>query len=352
VLVGERAAAVPGALSAALQVASATGARLAWVPRRAGERGAVEAGTLPGLLPGGRLVADAEARVDLAAAWGAGSLPAEPGRDVTAILEAAASGGLGALLVGGVDPDDLPDPVLAHRALEAVPFLVSLEVRRSAVTEHADVVLPVAPVAEKAGTFLDWEGRPRPFDAVLDSRAMSDLRVLHALADQLDVELGFRGPADARAELTELGGWEAAGAAAPQVPATEPPEPGPGEAVLATWDLLLGTSRLQDGEPFLAGTAHRAHARLSPGTAAAVGVVDGGTLAVSTDAGTLTVPVLLTEMPDHAVWLPSGSRGSDVRRVLRAAHGHLVRLAPGGHGPVPTGASAVHGSAAPTRSEA
>ena len=31
-----------------------TGARLAWVPRRAGDRGAVEAGCLPSLLPGGR----------------------------------------------------------------------------------------------------------------------------------------------------------------------------------------------------------------------------------------------------------------------------------------------------------
>ena len=31
-----------------------TGARIAWVPRRAGDRGAVEAGALPNLLPGGR----------------------------------------------------------------------------------------------------------------------------------------------------------------------------------------------------------------------------------------------------------------------------------------------------------
>ena len=51
VLVGERAAAVPGALSAALRVAESTGARLAWIPRRAGERGAVEAGTLPTCSP-------------------------------------------------------------------------------------------------------------------------------------------------------------------------------------------------------------------------------------------------------------------------------------------------------------
>ena len=43
---------------------------VAWVPRRAGERGAVEAGALPNLLPGGRGVADAAARAEVAAALG------------------------------------------------------------------------------------------------------------------------------------------------------------------------------------------------------------------------------------------------------------------------------------------
>ena len=70
VLVGERLAEVPGALSAVLRLAHRTGARLAWIPRRAGERGGVEAGALPSLLPGGRPVADPAARVDMAAAVG------------------------------------------------------------------------------------------------------------------------------------------------------------------------------------------------------------------------------------------------------------------------------------------
>ncbi|EUA13723.1 NADH-quinone oxidoreductase domain protein [Mycobacterium xenopi 4042] len=54
IMVGERLATVRGALTAAARLADATGARLAWVPRRAGERGALEAGALGGLLPGGR----------------------------------------------------------------------------------------------------------------------------------------------------------------------------------------------------------------------------------------------------------------------------------------------------------
>ena len=47
------------------RLAAATGARLAWVPRRAGERGALEAGALPSLLPGGRPVTDAAARAEV-----------------------------------------------------------------------------------------------------------------------------------------------------------------------------------------------------------------------------------------------------------------------------------------------
>ncbi|MDP2623145.1 MAG: NADH-quinone oxidoreductase subunit G, partial [Actinomycetota bacterium] len=86
VLVGERLATVPGALTAVSDLAAKTGARLAWVPRRAGDRGAIEAGCLPTLLPGGRPVADPAARVDVAAAWGVDALPETEGRDSDGIV--------------------------------------------------------------------------------------------------------------------------------------------------------------------------------------------------------------------------------------------------------------------------
>lgn len=115
--------------------------------------------------------------------------PSQAGRDTDGIIAAAANGQLGALVVAGADPADLADPRLAEQALDAVPFLVSLEQRNSAVARRADVVFPVAPVVEKAGSFLDWEGRLRTFEAVLETGAMTDGRVLDALAAQLDVRL-------------------------------------------------------------------------------------------------------------------------------------------------------------------
>ena len=94
-----------------------TGAKLAWVPRRAGDRGAVDAGCLPNLLPGGRPVTDA-GRPGRAGRGvgprGRGASRARPGRDTDGILAAAAAGQLGALVVAGVDPADLADPRLAE----------------------------------------------------------------------------------------------------------------------------------------------------------------------------------------------------------------------------------------------
>ena len=324
ILVGERLATVPGALSAAAALAESTGAALAWVPRRAGERGAIEAGAMPGLLPGGRAVGGGGADA-VTSAWGV-ELPGTAGRDTTAILEAAASGELAGLVVGGLQIEDLPDPQLARRALERA-FVVSLEVRETEVHEYADVILPVAPQQEKAGAYVNWEGRLRPFERALDSDASSDHVVLDRLAATMGHRLGAASAVAIRQEVTALGTVEdGARAAAPTVDPAGPPSPGAGEAVLATWHHLLDAGSLQDGEPFLAGTAPKAVARVSAATAASVGLAEGGSLAVSTQAGTITLPVVLTEMPDGVVWLPTNSVGSAVRATLGVDAGAVVTL--------------------------
>lgn len=326
VLVGERAGAVPGTLSAVTRLVEATGARAAWVPRRAGERGALDAGLLPDLLPGGRPLTDPSARVDVVAAWGV-DIPSAAGRDTTAIIEAAATAQLSALVVGGVDPADLPDPAAARAALDAVGFLVSLELRASAVTAAADVVLPVAAVAEKSGTFVDWEGRRRPFGTVLEgTSALPDGRVLDALARAMGMPLGLPDAATARAEIDELGTWDGEPAAGPDVPAGEPPAPAAGSAVLATWPMLLDAGRMQDGEPYLAGTAHPPRARLSLATAAEVGCADGALLSVHTDRGDLTLAVQITQMPDRVVWVPTNAPGLPLRERLGVGAGTVVSI--------------------------
>ncbi len=329
ILAGERLATSPGALSAAVRLA-AGGARLAWIPRRAGERGALDAGCLPTVLPGGRPVVDPVARQEVSNAWNAAELPSTPGRDTTAILAAAGYGDLDALLIGGVEPADLPDPETTLAAIEAAGFVVSLELRESAVTALADVVFPVAPVVEKAGSFTDWEGRVRPFGPALTSNAAPDLRVLTTLAGELGIDLGFRTTSEARAEMDRLGAWEGSRPPAPDTHPEPEAQPGPGEAVLAGWRMLLDDGRLQDGEPYLAGTARRPAARLSAPTAAEIGAGDDDLLTVSTALGSVSLPLMVTEMPDRVVWLPLNSPGSAVHRDLGVTVGAVVRIEAGG----------------------
>ncbi|POX53464.1 NADH-quinone oxidoreductase subunit G [Streptomyces sp. Ru72] len=334
IVVGERLAAVAGGLTAAVRTAAATGARLVWIPRRAGERGAVEAGALPSLLPGGRPATDPRAREEVAAAWGLADLPHRYGRDTGQIVEAAATGELRALVVAGVEVADLPDPARAREALSEVDFLVSLELRPSEVTERADVVLPVAAVAEKAGTFLNWEGRARLFEASLKPDQMTrplmptDARVLQMLADAMDVHLGLPDLRTIRVELDRLGAWDGPRAANPLEIGGQLPRPAAGEAVLAGHRLLLDQGRLQDGDEALAGTRHAARARVSAATAAEAGVKNGDLLAVRGPSGTVELPLQITEMPDRVVWLPMNSTGGGVPSDTGAQPGTLVRIGP------------------------
>src|SRR6266508_2258509 len=327
-IVGERLATVPGGLSAAAALAADTGARLAWVPRRAGDRGAIEVGCLPNLLPGGRFVGDPGARAELVDAWGleAGVLPSKPGRDTDQILAAAADGKLSALVVAGVDPADLLDVRLAEQALDEVGFLVSFELRMSPVARRADVVFPVAPVVEKAGTFLNWEGRLRTFPQVLHTPAISDARALDAVAAELGYDLGCADAETIRAELVSLPATRGTRLAAPVVPPGEQPRPGKGEAVLATWHHLLDLGSLTDGDEYLLGTARAPLARISKATAAELGVAEGDPLTIGTDRGAITLPAALTDLPDGVVWLPTNSPGSTVHRALGVTAGAIVTL--------------------------
>ncbi len=353
-LVGERAAAVPGLLTALAALADASGSPVAWVPRRAGERGALDAGLLPGLLPGGRALADPENRAAAAAEFGvpAETLPTESGLDAAGMIAAIAADAaarhqaeadgalddfapsLAALVVAGVDPDDTADPASLRQALASVGFVVSLEQRLTDVADYADVVLPVADVTQKAGTFTDWEGRLRSFRPVFaDAMAMADGRVLALIADAIagivDEPLAnlHRGSvAQLGATLNRLSGHEGP---RPAGPAVEPADP-PSGVRLATWRQLVDGGTLQRGEPFLAAGARETVARLSAATAESLGLSDGHVVTIASPAGRVQLTAEFTAMPDDVVWIPSHSPGIRVSSDLRVGWGDSVHLSAGG----------------------
>jgi NADH-quinone oxidoreductase subunit G len=314
IMVGERLATSPGALSSALGLASRTGARLSWVPRRAGDRGAIETGCLPHLLPGGRPVADAQARVDVATTWGLETLPESPGRDADQIVAAVNAGELGGLVVGGVDPDDTADPAAFRAALDAASFVVALELRETDVTRAADVVFPVAAAIDKAGTFVTWEGRPRWFDAVFTNpQALPDSRVLAGIAEELSSlgmgrPLGFRTVAEVRVQMEDLGPWDGDRAAHDPVVNGKPANAASQSLALATWKQLLDNGSMQDGDDNLRATARNAVARVSQA------VLDscGDTVTLTGDRGEWTLPAEVADLPDRVVWVPANNAGNGV----------------------------------------
>jgi NADH-quinone oxidoreductase subunit G len=188
------------------------------------------------------------------------------------------------------------------------------------------VVFPIAPAAEKSGTYVNWEGRGRSFSGALPPAATPDLRVLDTLADEVGIDLGFPTVEAALAELSAIGVWDGKRVAPPTVAAAAAPKPGAGQAVLAGWRMLLDDGRLQDGEPHLAGTARTPVVRLSAGTADAIGADDGERITVGTDRGAITLPLTITEMADNVVWLPLNSPGSAVHRQLGVTPGAVVKI--------------------------
>jgi len=270
ILVGERAAQTPGLLTAVAKLAGDTGAKLAWVPRRAGDRGAVDAGLLP-----------------------------IGGRNTSAILNETGKS-VKALVIAGVSPDDVDGDLVS--AIDRADFVVSLETRHTDVTANADVVLPVCVVTEKRGTFRNWEGRDRTFNAVVEVPGLlSDAQVLNEIAEQFGKE------------LSELDFWSTATKPTLAAGIADQTPVGPGQAILSTWRHLLDKGTLQEGEPYLAATARVAVIRVSPATAQNLNLIDGGIGIISCCGESAVAPVIVTVgMAEGVIWAPANSEGSSL----------------------------------------
>jgi NADH-quinone oxidoreductase subunit G len=217
------------------------------------------------------------------------------------------------------------------------------------VTQAADVVLPIAPPVEKSGSYLDWEGRRREFGTTIRSVTASvpDCRVLDSLGIEMDVDLFTQTPAAAWAGFAALGTYrnikrDISRHTGRQASGTDTaPELGEGKVLLATWRQLLDNGSMQDGEPHLAGTARPVVALLSEASAAELGVDLGGTVTVSTQRGSITLPVAAADLPPGVVWVPGNSGPATVRRSLGVGHGAVVTVG-SGKGGTPKGAGRGH----------
>lgn len=318
VLVGERLAEHPLATDVALSMAQRFGSKLAFVTRRANDRGALRAGVHPALLPGGRRIANASERAEVESAWGA--VPAEPGRSGREILEACARREIDVLFLVGVDPlRDVPDAGLARRALRNARSKVVVGLELGELEAYADAFLPAAAWAEREGSVTDWEGRAQRFRPVRGAAGVSrpDWEIFAGLAAAAGGDLGF----ETLDELRE----EAAPLLAPRdVPVRSTAWTGTGrpqllgDLTLFSYPFLVDEGRLSQGADELkAALQLEAFAELHPDDARKRDVADGDRIRVRTDAGEAELPVRVTpDIAAGAVFVPFNQPGLAANALL------------------------------------
>ena len=172
-------------LRSIIDLLSDKGGKLLMCPPHAGSQGMIDMGVLPTLEGGYRKV-----------------IP--PGLDTRAMLEAAATGELDALLLVGADPiADFPDADLARRALDRCDFTVAIELFPTESTALADVVMPSTAIPERAGTFTNLERRLQKLEALVAPRgaARAPWRILSGIAQALGTTWGWDSIHDVWADI-------------------------------------------------------------------------------------------------------------------------------------------------------
>ncbi|HYM47929.1 MAG TPA: molybdopterin-dependent oxidoreductase, partial [Burkholderiaceae bacterium] len=98
-----------------------------------------------------------------------------------------------AYLLWNVEPDyDLANPSSAAQALQAADTVIACSVYRNGALDYADVILPITPFTETAGTFINCEGRVQSFNGTVRpaGEARPGWKVLRVLGNLLRLE-GF-----------------------------------------------------------------------------------------------------------------------------------------------------------------
>ena len=220
-----------------------------------------------------------------------------------------------AWIVAGFEPER--DAALAPAAIAALgkaEFVVALSAWRCWAPEYAHVILPIAPSAETAGTFVNMEGRVQSFHAVVKPRgeARPGWKVLRMLGSMLGLE-GFAADTieEVRAGVApDLQAWANAGLSNDGAPfAFAIPAPGAGLERVAEWP-VYGTDPQVRRAPSLQATADAraaAKARMNAATAIAAGLALGDRVRVTQGGGEAVLAVAVDPaLPDGCVRIARG----------------------------------------------
>jgi NADH-quinone oxidoreductase subunit G len=238
-----------------------------------------------------------------------GLRPGARGRDTRGILEAARDGNIDVLVILGANPLlHHPDRALVEAAMRTVPFIVVTDLFLTETAEFAHLVLPVCGAFEKSGTTTDLAGDVLPVVASVPppDGIVADGDLIVELAGRLGVSLTPPGALEQKIrDLVRT---------PPASPAGEPAyrratARGAGGALRVVPDagIFTGAGTLLHDVTMVELRA-RPHARISPATAAALGVADGDRVDVESGHGVMRDAVVRVDprIADDAVGLLDG----------------------------------------------
>ncbi|WP_298784730.1 molybdopterin oxidoreductase family protein [uncultured Marinococcus sp.] len=162
---------------------------------QANGQGGREHGQKSDQLPGYRSIEDPKAREHMAAVWNVNEKDL-PGKGVSAyeMMQKTQNGEIkGMFLVGSNPIASNPNASIVKQGLEALDFLVVVDLFISETAEYADLVLPSTAYIEDEGTLTNMEGRVtwRQGDRPAPGQAKHDWEILSLIAARLGKEKWF-----------------------------------------------------------------------------------------------------------------------------------------------------------------
>ncbi len=179
--------------------------------------GGRETGGLAHLLPGYRLVTDADSRATVERHWAlpAGRLSSTPGRSALDIFEGLASGEVRAVWIMCTNPAaSMPDLDLVEKALRQADLVIVQDAYHpTETTRFADVLLPAAQWPEKDGVMTNSERRLTYLPKLVDppGEALPDAAIMARFAGEMGWEDAF--PCESASEIFDEFAALTAGAA-------------------------------------------------------------------------------------------------------------------------------------------
>jgi formate dehydrogenase alpha subunit len=169
-------------------------------------QGACDMGALPEFYTGYQQVSNAAARKKFGKVWGS-KLPSGPGLTLTEMIDAIHEGKIKGMYIMGENPM-ISDPDINHigEALDMLEFLAVQDIFMTETAEFADVVLPAASFAEKAGTYTNTERRVQKLNAAVPppGEALPDWQIICRLSREMGYPMVYKGTYEIMEEVALL----------------------------------------------------------------------------------------------------------------------------------------------------